>query len=81
MLRAVFTLVLIVAALSISFTARGSAALGSGRPMFMAALIVLGLLQGYRLASAWQAKQRGELLKKVPKRPLGIMSDARKPTD
>jgi hypothetical protein len=72
MLRAVLTFILIVVALSVSFTTRGSAALGSGRPVFVAALIVLGVLQGYRLASTTQAKQRGELLKKVPKRPLGI---------
>ena len=72
MLREVFTLVLIVAALALAFTPRGLAALGSGRQVLVAALIVLGVLQGYRLASTRQAKQRGELLKKVPKKPLGI---------
>jgi len=72
MFRIVLTFVLIVAALAAAFTTRGSAALGSGRPVFVAALVVLGVLQAYRLASTRQAKQRGELLKKVPKRPLGI---------
>jgi len=72
MFRIVLTLVLIVAALSMAFTARGSAALGSGRPVFVAALIVLGVLQGYRLVSTMQAKKRGDRLKKIPKRPLGI---------
>lgn len=72
MFRIVLTLVLIVAVLSMSFTTRGSAALGSGRQVLAAALAVLGVLQAYRLVSTRQAKKRGDLLKKVPKRPLGI---------
>ena len=72
MLRAVFTLVLIVAAISIAFTPRGLAVLGSGRQVLVGALVILGILQAYRLIGAKQAKQRDDLMKKVPKRPLGI---------
>jgi hypothetical protein len=38
----------------------------------VAALVVLGVLQAGRLVNAWQAQKRGDLLKKIPKRPLGI---------
>ena len=72
MLRPVLTLFLIVAALSLAFTSRGLALFGSGRQVVVAVLILLGVLQAYRLISARQAKQRDELTKKVPKRPLGI---------
>jgi hypothetical protein len=72
MFRIVLTLVLIVAALAVAFTTRGSAALGSGRPVFVAALAILGILQAHRLISIGQAKKRDDLMKKVPKRPLGI---------
>jgi len=72
MLRPVFTLLLIVAALGIAFTPRGLAALGSGRQVLVAALVILGILQAYRLISARQAKKRDDLLKKISKRPLGI---------
>jgi hypothetical protein len=55
-----------------AFTSRGLAALGSSRQVLVAALVVLGVLQAYRVVSARQAKKRDDLLKKVPKRPLGI---------
>ena len=45
MLRAVFTLVLVVAALAMAFTPRGLAALGSAREVLVAALAILGILQ------------------------------------
>ena len=72
MLRAVFTLTLIVIALFVAFTPRGLAALGSGRQVLVAALAILAILQAYRLISMRQAKKRDDLMKKVPKRPLGI---------
>jgi len=72
MLRPVLTLLLIIAALAMAFTPRGLAALGSGRQVLVAALAILGTLQAYRLISTRQAKQRDDLMKKVPKRPLGI---------
>jgi hypothetical protein len=40
--------------------------------MVLAALAVVAFLQGYRLMRAWQAQKRDDLLKKIPKRPLGI---------
>jgi hypothetical protein len=72
MLRTVLTFALIIAALYLTLTPRGSALLGSNRPVVVAALAVLGVSQAYRLVSAWQAQQRGDVLKKIPKRPLGI---------
>lgn len=72
MFRIVLTLVLIVAALAMAFTPRGLAALGSARQVLVAALTILGTLQAYRLICTRQAKKRGDLLKKIPKRPLGI---------
>ena len=72
MLRTVLTLVLIVAALGLAITPRGLALLGSNRPWLVAALIVLGVLQVFRLSSVRQAQKRGDVLKKIPKRPLGI---------
>lgn len=72
MLRTVFTLVLIVAALWLAITPRGLALFGSSRQVLVAVLAVLGVLQTYRLVSTRQAKRRVDLMKKVPKRPLGI---------
>ncbi len=72
MLRTILTLVLILAALFLAITPRGLALLGSNRPVLVAALVVLGVSQAYRLISARQAQKRGDLLKKIPKRPLGI---------
>jgi hypothetical protein len=72
MLRTILTLVLILAALFVALTPRGLAMLGSNRPVLMAALVVLGVSQAYRLISARQAQRRGDVLKKIPKRPLGI---------
>jgi hypothetical protein len=72
MLRPVLTLVLIVAALGLAMTPRGLALLGPNRQVLVATLVVLGVLQAYRLVSTRQAKKRDDLLKKVPKRPLGI---------
>jgi hypothetical protein len=72
MLRTIFTLVLIIAALFLALTPRGLAMLGSNRPVLVAALVVLGVSQAYRLISARQARNRGDVLKKIPKRPLGI---------
>ncbi len=72
MLRAVFTLVLIAGALYLAISPRGFALLGSNRWVLVAALAVLGVLQTYRLVSTVHAKKRGDRLKKIPKRPLGI---------
>jgi len=70
--RTVFTLVLTVAALGLAITPRGLALLGSNAKVLVAALTLLGILQAVRLASVRQAKRREDLLKKIPKRPLGI---------
>jgi len=72
MLRTVFTLVLVVSALSLAVTPRGLALFGSNRRLVVAVLTLIALLQAYRLFSARQAKRRDELVKKIPKRPLGI---------
>jgi hypothetical protein len=72
MLRTILTLVLILAALFVALTPRGLALLGSNRSVLVAALVVLGVSQAYRLISARQAQKRGDVLKKIPKRPLGI---------
>ena len=72
MLRLVLTLVLVILAACLTTTARGLALLGPARPMLLTALLVMGVLQGYRLSRLWQARKRGELLKSIPKRPLGI---------
>jgi type II secretory pathway component PulL len=58
--------------LALAITPRGLALFGSNRLAFMIALAVLAILQGYRLISAWQARRRGDRLKSIPKRPLGI---------
>jgi hypothetical protein len=55
-----------------AFTARGAALLGPARPMVAIALVVICVLQMYRLGRTWQAKKRDDLLKRIPKRPLGI---------
>ena len=72
MLRIVLTLILVIVAVGLTSTARGLALLGPARPMLFAALLVMGILQGYRLSRLWQARKRGDLLKSIPKRPLGI---------
>ena len=72
MFRAVFTLVLIAAAVSLAITPRGLALFGSSRQVLVSVLVVLGVLQTYRLVSTMQAKKRGAPLRKIPKRPLGI---------
>ena len=72
MLRTVFTLVLIGAALGLAITRRGLALFGTSRRVVVAVLALLAVLQAYRLLSERQAKRRSELLKKIPKRPLGI---------
>jgi type II secretory pathway component PulL len=72
MFRTVLTLVLLAGALYLAITRRGLAIFGSNRRVLVAALAVLGVLQVYRLVSAWQAQKRGDRLKRIPKRPLGI---------
>ncbi|MGO9682658.1 MAG: hypothetical protein ACLPTZ_08735 [Beijerinckiaceae bacterium] len=72
MLRTVLTLALTIAALFIAMTARGLALLGSNRPALMLALAALGVLQAYRLFSAWQKRKQNDRLNKIPRRPLGI---------
>jgi hypothetical protein len=72
MFRIVLTLVLIVAALYLAITPRGLAVFGNNRRVMVAALAVLGVLQAYRLVNTLQAQKRGDRLKKIPKRPLGI---------
>jgi hypothetical protein len=72
MLRTLFTLLLVITAVILGFTRRGEALLGPSRNMVVIAIAVIGILNVYRAVSAWQSQQRGERLKKVPKRPLGI---------
>ncbi len=72
MLRTALTLALTIAALCVAMTARGLALLGSNRPALVVALAVLGVLQAYRLFSAWQRHKHSDRLNKVPRRPLGI---------
>jgi hypothetical protein len=72
MLRAAITLALAIGALCLAITARGAALLGSNRVAFVIALAVLTILQGYRLYSGWRTQKRGDELKRIPKRPLGI---------
>lgn len=72
MLRTVLTLALTIGALALALTPHGSEMLGSNRPMLVIALAVLGVLQGYRVFTAWQAQRHGDRVKKIPKRPLGI---------
>jgi hypothetical protein len=72
MFRIVLTLVLIVTALGLAFSPRGLALFGSSRRVLVAVLVVLAVLQAYRLVSTRHAKKRDDLLKKIPKRPLGI---------
>jgi len=72
MLRTVLTLILVITAVGLGLTTRGEALLGSARPMVVAALVIMGALQIYRAANAWQAQKRGDRLKNIPKRPLGI---------
>jgi hypothetical protein len=72
MLRTVLTLALTIAALFLAMTTHGLTLLGSNRPALMLALGVLGVLQAYRLFSAWRTYKQGDRLKRIPKRPLGI---------
>jgi len=72
MLRAALTLVLVVAALGLALTDRGSALLGFARPLLIAALILMGVLQVHRLGTMRHARHRMSRLEKVPKRPLGL---------
>jgi len=72
MVRALVTLILIAGALGLAVTPRGLALLGSNRSLMVGALAVLGALQLYRLVSMWQARRKGDRLKDIPKRPLGI---------
>jgi hypothetical protein len=72
MFRIVLTLILVIVAALLTSTVRGLALLGPGRPMLLTALLVMGVLQGYRLSRLWQARKRDDLLKSIPKRPLGI---------
>jgi len=72
MLRAAVTLVLDIAALSLTLTSRGAAVLGSARRLLVAALVLMGLLQVHRLATLWRARHRGDVRNQVPKRPLGL---------
>jgi hypothetical protein len=72
MLRASVTLILIAGALGLAVTPRGLALLGSNRAVMVGALAVLGAMQTYRLVSTWQTRRKGDRLKDIPKRPLGI---------
>ncbi|HLX45825.1 MAG TPA: hypothetical protein VKR43_20420 [Bryobacteraceae bacterium] len=38
-------------------------------------LLVIALLLALRYAMRWQAKRRGEILKEVPPRPLGLTDE------
>jgi len=70
--RAFVTLILIAGALGLAVTPRGLALLGSNRALMVGALAVLGALQLYRVVGMWQARRKGDRLKDIPKRPLGI---------
>ena len=72
MVRATLTLVLVVAAFCVALTPRGLAVLGVMRPLLIAALGIMGVLQVHRLLRIRQARQKDELLNRIPKRPLGI---------
>lgn len=72
MLRIVVTLILTLGALFLAMTTRGLALLGPRRPILVFALGILGILQAYRLFTAWQKYKRRDRLSGVPKRPLGI---------
>ena len=72
MLRIVLSLVLVVAALFLVVTSRGAALLGFARPMVVVALVTMGVWQAYRLSSIHRARKHGDLLKRIPKRPLGL---------
>jgi hypothetical protein len=72
MVPAAFTLLLAIAALAMAMTPRGLVLLGSNRGLIVAALAVLGILQGYRVLTAWRRKKLGHTRAAVPKRPLGI---------
>jgi hypothetical protein len=72
MLRPVLSLVLVVAALCLAVTPRGAALLGSARPMLVIALVLMLAWQAYRLSSISRARKHDDLLKKIPKRPLGL---------
>ena len=72
MLRAALTLALVIAALFLAATPRGLALLGFARPLLIAALVLMGILQVHRLGRLWQTRHQRESLEKVPKRPLGL---------
>jgi len=72
MFRSVLSLLLVVAALCLALTPRGYALLGSSRSMLVVVLVMLGAWQAYRLSSVIRAQKHGDLLKRIPKRPLGL---------
>ncbi len=72
MLRTFITFTLTLGALVLATTSRGLGLLGSNRPALVLALGVLGMVQAYRLFSAWQKRKRDDRFKDVPRRPLGI---------
>ena len=72
MLRSALSLTLVIAALFLAATPRGAALLGFARPLLIAALLLMGLLQVHRLGRLWQSRHQKDALEKVPKRPLGL---------
>lgn len=72
MLRAVSTLILVLLALVLAFTRRGIAVLGFARPLFIAALILLGVLQVSRIVKLYQLRSGRDAAANVPKKPLGL---------
>lgn len=72
MLRAALTLALVIAALILAAMPRGAALLGFARPLLIAALVLMGVLQVHRLGRLWQSRHQKDALEKIPKRPLGL---------
>ena len=72
MLSTVLSLVLVVAALFLAVTPRGATLFGFARPILVVALVTMGVWQVYRLSSLHRARKHGDLLKRIPKRPLGL---------
>jgi hypothetical protein len=72
MLRTVISRVLVLTALLLVVTPHGAVLLGSAQLMLVVALVVMGVWQAYRLSTIRRGQQHGDLLKRIPKRPLGL---------
>jgi hypothetical protein len=72
MLHTVISLVLVLTALLLVVTPHGAVLLGSAQPMLVVALVVMGVWRVYRLSTIRRVQKHGDLLKRIPKRPLGL---------